>query len=207
MPNFLRLPWLFGGISLTSRNAMTAFFGLEVSAQKRIIDAIKELELPYSRKKLTAKARLLHQELAVLDVDTLFGAMDALTDLMGMPTSDLPEILPEVFKDTGIPVPHLEAILREIASDPAYMKQRAINEFTSRTLPNIRTIEHFCAIRMRFDKEFSYNEDTIENYDPKVVDRHPVAVFQVGLDDREKPFSFQADQEHLDRLINELGAK
>jgi len=204
MANFLRFPFLFGGLSLPSRNALTAFFGLEPSAQKRITDAIKELELPHSRKKLTAKARQLHQELAVLDVDTLYGAMDAMTDLLGIPSAELPDVLPELLKDTGIPLSPLESILKEIASDPAYVRQRAINEFTNQALPSIRAIQHFCATRMRFDKEFNYNEDTIESYDPKVVDRHPVVVFQVLLDDREKPFSFQADQERLDRLINEL---
>src|SRR5271154_4001676 len=101
MPNFLRLPWLLGGLSLSSRNALTAFFGLEASAQRRIINAVKELDMPYSRKKLTAKARLLHEELAILDVETLYNTLDAFTDLTGVPLTDLPEVLAEVLKDSA----------------------------------------------------------------------------------------------------------
>jgi hypothetical protein len=204
MSQFIRLPWLIGGPSLTTRGALTTLLSLDTSVQSKIRNAIGEVGWPFNRKKLTNQAQRLHDELKVVDADTLFNIMDALTDLVGIPDNELSSILADIFKDTGIPFAGLESLIREMASDPAYTKQRAIEEFKHQALPFLRGLEHFCAIRTRFDKPFLYNEDNIESYNPKVVDHHPVVVLRIGLDDHTKNFSFQLDQEGLDKLISEL---
>jgi|SRR5208283_3979548 len=205
MSQFLRIPWLFGpSASSTARGALTALLSLDQSAQNKIRDAITQVGLPFSRKKLTDRARQLSEELKVLDTDTLFTIMDALTDLVGMPPQLLPEVLSEMFKDTGVPFSNLELLVKAITSDPDIVRQRAIQEFTQRSLPNFRGVEYVCTIRTRFDKDFRYNEDNIESYNPKVVDRHAALVLKIELDDPRRSISFQLDQERLDRLISEL---
>jgi hypothetical protein len=204
MSHFLRVPWLFAGPSLAARGALAALLNLDPSAQNKIADAVKEIGPPYSRKKMTDKSRQLHGELKVLDADVLYNILDAITDLVAMPSGDLPELLAEMFKDTGIQFAKLEALIRGITSDDYYVKRRAIQEFNRRALPTIHGFEHFCAMRTRFDKEFKYNEDSIENYNPTPVDYYPVVVFRFHGDTSDEILPFQLDQEHLDKLISEL---
>jgi len=65
---------------------------------------------------MTEKARLLHEELKVLDTDALYSIMDAVTDLVTVPPDDLGEALAEMFKDTGIQFSNLESLINEITS-------------------------------------------------------------------------------------------
>src|SRR5215467_6124233 len=174
-----RLPWFLTASSTV--RALTAFLSLDSSAQERIKAAIREMGLPFSKSRLTEKSRQLHEELKVLDLETLLSILDALTDFIGLPTEVLPDVLKDLFKETGIPFAALESTVKELAADPQLVKQRAIREFKNLTLPGIRSVEHFCAIRTRFDQDFSYNAGKIENYAPKVVDYHPAVVIKILL--------------------------
>jgi len=178
--------------------------GLDPSAQEKIKKAVKDAGPPYNRRKLKELAKKLHSDITVLDPDTLFNILDTLTDLVPVPPDMVSNVLAEVVKETGIPLTSLEAFVKEIAQDPAYVKQSTIHDFKRLALPGIRALEHFCAVRARFDKAFNYYEDSIETFDPKTVDYHPVIVIKMGLDDGSEQFSFQLDQERLDRFISEL---
>jgi len=151
------------------------------------------------------KAKRLHEELKVLDADTLFSIMDAITDFIPIPDDFRREFLAEVAKETPIPLSDLQSLVSEISSDQYIIKQKAIEEFKGLAIPRLSGIEYFCAMRTRFDKEFKYFEDKIEDYDPKVVDHHPVVV--VRAETREvdsQSLTFQLDEEGLNKLISEL---
>jgi hypothetical protein len=159
---------------------------------------------PFRRKELVETANELHSELKVLDADTLFNIVDAITDLVQVPPPSLPDVMAEIFKDGGSPYSSLESAVKEIASDSKFVEQRAIEEFKRSTLPYVLRIEHFCAMRARFDKQFSYRGSEIESYNPKIVDYHPIVVFSIDVQTQKESFEFQADQEGLDKLISEM---
>ena len=52
-----------------------------------------------------------------------------ITDLVQVPPEILPSYLAEVFNDKGGSYSKLESTIKEIASDPKYAEQRAVDEF------------------------------------------------------------------------------
>jgi hypothetical protein len=202
MPSF---PLLLAMPSPSERAALAAFLALDASTQTKITQAIKEIDYPFPQKSIRIKARQLHEELKGLDEDTIFSIIDSITDLVGTPPGSLSDVLSETFKDTETPYSVLESSIREISSDERFNKERAIQDFKKQALPSLRPLEHFCAIRARFDKKFRYSEDNIESYDPNVVDYHAVVVVKATPEDNaSKGLTFQMDEERLDRLISEL---
>ena len=197
-------PWMFALPTLSARAALTAFLTLDTSTQARIVQAIREIGYPFRSKRITEKAGQLHQELKVLDVEMLSNIIDAVTDLVAIPADTLSDILAETFKETATPYSSLESAVHEISSDSGLSEQRAIEEFKHLALPALGHIEHFCAIRARFDKQFRYSEDNIESYDPRVIDHHAVVVLKAELQGSSKSLMFQMDQERLDKLISQL---
>ena len=198
-------PWYFGaGLPLSFRTAITAFLALEPAAQTRIKEAIVDTDYPFRRRILREKARQLHEELKVLDAETLYSILEFITNFVSVPPTALADVLAQTFKDVGIPYAPLESLITELSSAKRFTDQRDIEEFKRLAVPTLRPIEYFCAMRSRYDKQFSYFDDNIESYNPSVVDRHPVIIVKLEAMGSSDELIFQLDQEQLDRLISEL---
>jgi hypothetical protein len=200
-----RFPWAFrGGVPASTRAALTAFLELEPSAQTAIKQAVKDVGFPFRTRKMTEKAHQLHEELKLLDAEALFAVIDVITDLTDLPTSAVHDVLGGTLSDIGVSFAALESVVKEISEDPQILRQRATEQFKRLAIPGLARMEHFCAIRARFDKQFRYSEESIESYDPKIADHHPVVVVNFELDAPRKSLVFQLDEERLDRLISDL---
>jgi hypothetical protein len=197
-------PWFSIGSTPAVRIALTAFLGLDKSTQSKIADAVKSLSFPFRRTAVRGVARQLHEDLKILDQETIFSIIDVITDLVNVPSEALSDLLAQVFRDTGANYLDLVSIVDGISRDKTLNEQRSIEAFKRSVLPYLDDLQYFCAVRARFDKKFDYWDDKIEGYAPQIVDDHPVVVVKAELRNSARSIVFQLDEERLDRLISEL---
>lgn len=84
-----------------------------------------------------------------------------------------------------------------------YFLRKMISEYKTKGLTFIEDISFACDLRARFESEFIYEKENIENYIPKLHDFIPVMILRFELNDGEdtKIVSFQIDENNLNKLI------
>jgi hypothetical protein len=200
----IRIP----GFSPPSESILSALSQLaEIDDAKR--DALKatvaDLEFPFSKRDIRKKAEAFCKQVGDLDNDTCYGVIDVFTDLMGAPQDFAEDILKEWFSGATKKVDSVLSLVKETRDSPVLASKRDIAKFKQLAIPEIGKVEHLCTVRARFEKQFRYSEGKIEDYDPRILDYHPMLILSLSASgDSERQFRFQFDQSSLDKLITEL---
>jgi hypothetical protein len=87
-----------------------------------------------------------------------------------------------------------------------YFYYRRLGRYVRRANAFVTDIYYACDLRGRFDKDYSYSEIPIENYEPKLIDVTPIVTLMLELDDgdNQQRVWFQTDSDGLNKIIASL---
>jgi hypothetical protein len=108
-------------------------------------------------------------------------------------------------EDTSVKNKYLDLISSLTYLQPYFDKKR-LDVYKIRANTSFQDVTYACDLRARFKEDYNYNEISIENYEPEILDVVPLITIQFTIGDSEgdRNIWFQADEQDLDKIISSL---